>query len=219
MKCWLRSLVWEGHVLKRRIAFSYGCVMVRLPEPLSEEVRSYGASIPSAYLVKGNEDAPSGLSNDVHITVKYGLLEDDLEKVAGVIAGTEPIVVRLGRASIFHNESQAVLKLGVESPGLKALHHKLAGSLRNVNTYRDYRPHVTVAYMVKKEDDPYYYRTFFNDSFEGREFTVGQILLSRSNGQKFEISFGGDVKSIESERIDRIASVVSDSALRISQRR
>ena len=206
-------------LLKRRIAFSYGCVMVRLPEPLSEEVRSYGASIPSVYLVKGNEDAPSGLSNDVHITVKYGLLEDDLEKVAGVIAGTEPIVVRLGRASIFHNENEAVLKLGVESPGLKALHHKLAGSLRNVNTYRDYRPHVTIAYMVKKEDDPYYYRTFFNDSFEGREFKVGQVLLSRSNGQKFTISFGGDVMSMESERIDRIASVVSDSALRISQRR
>jgi 2'-5' RNA ligase len=119
--------------------------MVKIPEPLAEEVRCYGASIPSVYLVKGNEDAPSGLSNDVHITVKYGLLEDDPEKVAGVIAGTEPILVRLGRASIFHNENEAVLKLGVESPGLKALHHKLAGSLRTVNTYRDYRPHVTVA--------------------------------------------------------------------------
>ena len=146
--------MWEGHVLKRRIAFSYGCVMVKIPEPLAEEARCYGASIPSAYLVKGNEDAPSGLSNDVHITVKYGLLEDDPEKVAGVIAGTEPILVRLGRASIFHNENEAVLKLGVESPGLKALHHKLAGSLRNVNTYRDYRPHVTIAYMVKKKMIP-----------------------------------------------------------------
>lgn len=173
------------------MAYSYGCVMVRLPELLAEEIRSYGASIPSQYLKTGNEDAPSGLPKEIHTTVKYGLMEEDPVRVAEVIAGTEPIVVTLGRASIFHNENQAVLKLGIESPGLRALHNKLCSNLRHVNTYRDFRPHVTVAYLVKRDDDPYYYRQFFDDSFAGRQFEVRQLEFSSASGLKCQISLHG----------------------------
>jgi len=175
------------------MAYSYGCALVRLPDSLATEIRGYGESIPQAFLRRGNEDAPSGLPEHIHVTVKYGLLEEDPERVAAVVAGTEPIVIELGRASIFHNEKEAVLKIGVESPGLKALHKKLCGGLRHVNTYRDYRPHVTVAYMVKREDDPYYYRTFFDDSFAGRQFEVGQLHFSAASGLKCVISFNGEV--------------------------
>jgi len=175
------------------MAYSYGCVMVRLPELLAEEIRSYGASIPTQYLKTGNEDAPSGLSKEIHTTVKYGLMEEDPVRVAEVIAGTEPIMVTLGRASIFHNENQAVLKLGIESPGLRALHNKLCSNLRHVNTYRDFRPHVTVAYLVKRDDDPYYYRQFFDDSFVGRQFEVRQLEFSAASGLKCQISIDGEV--------------------------
>jgi hypothetical protein len=192
----------------RRMAYSYGCVMTRLPEHLAEEVRGYGASIPSIYLKTGNEDAPSGLPSEIHITVKYGLLEDDVERVADVIAGTSPIVVTLGRASIFHNEEHAVLKLGVESVGLKELHNKICRELRHVNTYSGYHAHVTVAYLVKKEDDPYYYRTFFDDSFAGRQFEIGCVVFSPANGQKVMISFGGEVYLMGLDRAARIAQNV-----------
>lgn len=188
------------------MAYSYGCVMVRLPELLAEEIRSYGASIPSQYLKTGNEDAPSGLPKEIHTTVKYGLMEEDPVRVAEVIAGTEPIVVTLGRASIFHNENQAVLKLGIESPGLRALHNKLCSNLRHVNTYRDFRAHVTVAYLVKRDDDPYYYRQFFDDSFAGRQFEVRQLEFSSASGLKCQISlYGGCEMRQESAELLMIA--------------
>lgn len=187
------------------MAYSYGCVMVRLPELLAEEIRSYGASIPSQYLKTGNEDAPSGLSKEIHTTVKYGLMEEDPVRVAEVIAGTEPIVVTLGRASIFHNENQAVLKLGIESPGLRALHNKLCSNLRHVNTYRDFRGHVTVSYLIKREDDPYYYRAFYSDEFEGMEFIADRVVFSTAGGTKYVTDFNGNWWTMAEDRIGRIA--------------
>ena len=189
----------------RRMAFSYGCLMVRLPELLAEQVRAYAASIPEKYRLK-TEDIPDGIPHDVHITVKYGLLTEDAEDVAKVIAGTEPIVIRLGRSSVFDNPDAVVLKLGVESRELRRLHNRVVQNLAHVNTYRDYRPHVTVAYLAKKEDDPYYFQTFFDDSYEGMEFEVGQAIFSSASGKKSIISFDGTVYPFAAGRIARIAN-------------
>lgn len=187
------------------MAFSYGCVMIRLPRPLADEVRGYAASIPPAFLKK-TEDASTGVPDDIHITVKYGVLTENAEEVATAIAGTYPVVVRLGRAGIFHNPTEAVLKIGVESLGLRELFNRVNHGLRTVTTYRDFRPHVTVAYLVKREEDPYYYRAFFSDAFEGREFEADQVVFSAASGQKSIISFGGEVIPLEMARAARIAS-------------
>lgn len=189
----------------RRMAFSYGCVMIRLPQLLSDEIRAYAASIPQL-LRKRTEDMPGGIPDEVHITVKYGILTEDAEDVANVLAGTEPIVIKLGHASVFHNEDAAVLKLGVESVGLRKLHNRICKNIAHVNTYRDFHPHVTVAYMVKKEEDPYYYRAFFDDSYAGREFEVGQALFSAASGSQSIISFDGTVQPVFVGRAARIAS-------------
>lgn len=197
----------------KRVAFSYGCLMVNLPPDLAEGVRRYASRMPSELLVK-TEDATTGVPDDIHITIKYGLLTDNPMDIADVIVGTEPIVVRLGGASIFHNEKEAVLKLLVQSAGLKALHNKICSRMDTANTYREYKPHVTVAYLVKKDDDPYYYREFFSDEFEGMEFVVDQTIFSTKGGQKSIISFNGDVISLQEQRAAKIATRIMSSSRR-----
>ena len=118
----------------RRMAFSYGCLMVGLPQLLTEEVRGYAESIPKGYLKK-TEDATRGTPNEIHITVKYGLLTESSEEVANAIAGTEPILVTMGRAGVFHNETENVLRIAVESPGLRALHNLICRNLKTVSLY------------------------------------------------------------------------------------
>jgi 2'-5' RNA ligase len=179
--------------------------MIRLPQTLSNEIRVYAASIPQA-LRKRTEDMPGGIPDEVHITVKYGILTEDAEDVANVLAGNDPIRIKLGNASVFHNEEAAVLKLGVDSIGLRKLYNRICKNIAHVNTYRDFHPHVTVAYMVKKDEDPYYYRTFFDDSYAGREFEVEEALFSAANGSQSIISFNGTVKPVFVGRAARIAS-------------
>lgn len=193
----------------RRMAFSYGCVMAYLPEFLAEQIRGYAATIPMELMIR-TEDAPTGIPAETHITVKYGLLTQDENEVASVIIGNEPVVVRLGRVGIFHNEDEAVLKIAVESAGLRALHNRVC-QLDHVNTYRDYRPHVTVAYLRKKEEDPYYYRAFYSDQFEGTEFEIGQVVFSSAGGKKTVIGFNGEVLPMERGRAARIASRIVSS--------
>lgn len=176
----------------RRMAFSYGCVMIRLPQHLDAEIRGYAAVVPDTLLVK-TEDAGSGIPDEIHVTVKYGLLTTDANEVADAIVGTEPIIVTLGRVGIFHNEKNAVLKIAVESRGLRALHNRVCSQIEHVNTYGDYRPHVTLAYLKKREDDPYYYRVFYSDEFEGRQFEVSRVVFSSVDGCKCIICFDGTI--------------------------
>jgi len=173
--------------------------MVGLPQALTEEVKGYAATIPAWYLKK-TEDATTGIPDEIHITVKYGLITESSDEVGEAIAGTEPIMVTLGRAGVFHNEDQNVLRLAVESPGLRALHNRVCKKLRNVNPYRDFRPHVTIAYMVPREEDPYYYRAFYSDRFEGRKFLVDQAKYSSASGNKSIVSFGGEAFPIAASR-------------------
>ena len=198
-----------------RMAFSYGCLMVPLPQPLAEQIRAYGESIPPE-LLRATEDAVSGVPNDIHITVKYGLLTTNAIDVAAVMSDVEPFGVVLGRANIFHNDDENVLKLGIESPGLRELHRRVCGELEHVNTYASYRPHVTVAYLVKRDDDPYYYRRFFREDFEGVSFIADRVVFSTPDGEKTEIPIGGvavDAKAREARIAERIAFNQQDAAL------
>jgi 2'-5' RNA ligase len=182
--------------------------MLRLPGLLAQEIQGHASSIPTAFLKK-TEDARTGIPNECHITVKYGVLTDAAEEVAGVIAGAEPVVVTLGRMWVFHNTEAAVIKIGVESQSIRELHNRVCRGLKHVNTYRDYRPHVTVAYMVQRKDDPYYYQAFLSDQFEGRKFEADQVVFSAVGGQKSVISFDGTVRPLTMGMAARVARDVT----------
>lgn len=196
--------------MRRRMAFSYGCLMIRLPKVLAERVKGYAVSIPEQYRIK-TEDMPSGLPHDVHITVKYGLLTEDADEVARILTGTSPFVVKLGYASVFDNPDQIVLKLEVDSKGLRDLNKRVCQNLAHVNTYKGYTPHVTVAYLEHREDDPIYYEDLYDDSFVGEEFEVGQAIFSTASGKVSIISFDGEVYPI-ADRVARIAACVCGCA-------
>ena len=175
-----------------RIAYSYGCIMVPVPLFLADSIKDYASTIPDSLLVK-TEDALTGIPDETHITVKYGVLTEDVREVAEAVYGTLPIVVRLGRAGVFHNPDAAVIRLSVDSQDLQRFHNKVCKKLKTVSTYRNFHPHVTVAYMVQRQDDPYYYRTFFRDDFEGREFVADRVVFSAAGGRRYSILFSGGV--------------------------
>ena len=49
------------------------------------------------------------------------------------------------------------------------------------------------AYMKQRQDDPYYYRTFFSDQFEGLEFVADRVVYSTASGKRYSILFSGEV--------------------------
>ena len=176
---------------KSRIAYSYGCMMVTVPPFLANPIRDYAETIPEPLRVI-TEDASNGIPDETHITVKYGILNDDIGEVAEAVFGTLPIVMKLGRAGVFHNLDAAVIRLSVDSRSLQRLHNKICKKLNTINTHPGYHPHVTIAYMKQRQDDPYYYRTFFSDQFEGLEFVADRVVYSTASGKRYSILFSGE---------------------------
>jgi 2'-5' RNA ligase len=149
------------------------------------------STIPDNLLFEGNEDAPGGRATNPHITCKYGLTTFDPEDVEKVVEDVEPFVVTLGRCGIFHNEKSIVLRLAIESQGLMALNSKICRCLKNMDTFREYRPHVTIAYMVRNDKDPYYYREFYDNFLAGEKFGVEKILFTTKGGNRYVIPLNG----------------------------
>lgn len=93
--------------------------------------------------------------DEPHITVKYGLHTNDPAKVRKAIAECcdWTISAAVGEVSIFKNDDFDVIKLDIESDDLHRLNAALRDSLENTETYPEYKPHVTLAYVKPGEGE------------------------------------------------------------------
>lgn len=121
-----------------------GCAMIDLPPALADQVRSLAAKIPPASL------AEKGCEHEPHVTIRHGLHESGPDSLRPILADAPPVRVRLGGVSVFpggeNGKPYDVLKIDVESAGLRRLNRELA-CLLHTDTHPKYCPHVTVAYV------------------------------------------------------------------------
>jgi len=165
-------------------AHDYGCVMIELPEALAEEVRALAFSIPEVDIHHAS-DGDGDVPDRIHVTVRYGL-KCSLEEVQETVEGFGLGEAGLTGLSSFHHDDCAVLKVGVRSESLEKLNRKLA-VLPHIDTYPIYKPHITVAYLKHRKNDPYWYREFREKHswrFEGRSFSFDRVLFSEPSGEK-----------------------------------
>ena len=177
---------------RRREAYTYGCLMAKLPAPLADRVRAFSMTVPDERLaVVDGSYGPGGREDDPHVTLKYGLKTADPDDVMAVLEGVEPFEVTLGRCGVFHNPEYVVMKLGASGRGLYELNRKVSAHIPNVDSHGEYRPHVTVAYLEKDETDPYYYRAFQDESLEGERFAVDSLEFTTPAGNRYVLPLNG----------------------------
>lgn len=124
----------------------------------------------------GKEDKP-------HVTVLYGFTGDiDYNKIMQVVketTGNHEFYIELNKLSLFENEGFDVLKFDVDSSMLHELNKICKETFPNKESYPDYKPHVTVAYLNKGEGSKY----------------IKKIKPYKIIGNKFKMSFpNGDKK-------------------------
>jgi len=188
----------------KRNAYSYSCVMARLPEQLASKVRAISEKIPDD-LIYDEGSGEQGREDKPHTTVKYGLHTEDPYEVAKVIGYFGPVAGELRKMSAFVNDS-VVLKMGVQSQAMQALNRLICRELENTDTFPEYKPHVTVAYIKKgPDDDPYYFTKMYSDALEGEVFEIDKVEFSTPAGKKYWISLiDGAVTEVEPGRTSSI---------------
>lgn len=148
---------------------SYSCLMANLPAILAKEITEYASQIDVDHLDE------EGISDPIHLTVKYGIHSDKPDAIKPIIAGHPPLQFTLGAMSVFPADEKRpsdVLKIGVTGPQLYALNAKITNSTPCTTTY-DYSPHVTVAYLK-----PGLANRYLSDQFNGREVIIPELVFS-----------------------------------------
>jgi 2'-5' RNA ligase len=167
--------------------YDYASTQVNLPSPVADKVLSLGKNIPDSDL------AADGRENEPHITVKYGLKDDDsVSKVREILSKEPPIKAVLGETSIFEagNDEQDrgdVVKLGVESDDLARINKLIAKAIPNEDSYPDYQPHVTLAYVKAGEGKKY----AGDKSLAGTQIVFDSLSFRTKTGESIEIPLSG----------------------------
>lgn len=134
--------------------YDYATTDISLPTEMGTFLLNWNElNIPDDVLFE-DEDGGKGREDEPHITVKYGLLTkvvpDELKKIAQT---TAPFPITLGKVSLFNNPKFDVVKLDVESPALHELNRRVSDAVPHEDTYPDYKPHATLAYVQKGSCD------------------------------------------------------------------
>lgn len=183
----------------------YASTQFNLPDPISKIIKLFSSKIPDKILVeKGREDEP-------HVTVLYGLHNDDPKAVEALLNGETPISVNLAsRMSLFSNPDCDVLKIDITSPDLEKLHKKLL-ALPNSNEYPEYRPHATIAYLAPGMGVRYARQPL--PGVTGKNSVLGFLTFSAKDGQKTTLPLTAQTKTEEEEPLHVVESKQSGGGL------
>jgi len=205
----------------RLTGYSYSCLLARLPEPLASKVRGYGLSIPDERIYD-DEDGELGREDKPHVTVKFGLHTTDPQEVISKLQGQPSFRVTLGPMSVFYNEDCIVLKIGVEGRGIHELNRYISDVFECTDTYPEYRPHCTVAYLKKDAADPYWFNDYLSDQFAGIGVQFNALEFSVPSGQKYKIPLTGgsppvEIDTMNTNRLAREIVKVARDVLAVDQ--
>ena len=145
---------WLMEAKKESKKTEYGCVM------LYTDVPNWNKHISKIKEedIFDDEIKDYGLEHTPHVTVLFGIHLDETkpEDVKKVLKLFKPIQVRIDTIGIFENEVYDVVKYNVPvTPQLKEYHEAVMGAFPNTQTFPDYHPHMTIAYVLPGKGKEY----------------------------------------------------------------
>ncbi len=160
--------------------------------------RSQGSPVDAikkmAMRIKDADLAEDGREENVHVTIKYGLHTDDAEEVQQIVSGFGPVVIKLGKSSLFPAKEAGdqrggadydVVKIDVvDSPDLVRLNQLISDSLECTDTHPNYKPHVTLAYVKPGLGRKY----VGNSDVAGMQVNCSELVFSNQSHEKSAIS-------------------------------
>ena len=136
------------------------------------------------------EECDYGRETDSHCTILFGVVrEEDYFVLREELKTFGPVSITLGEITKFipsdniDGKNFDVIKLDVFSDKLHELHNLIDDTCYNKNSYKEYHPHVTLAYVKPNSCD--YLLGECNLSYS--EFTFDKIDFSSNKGFSLEI--------------------------------
>jgi len=128
----------------------FGCIMI------DATMKDWMAKIKS--IVKKDDlyidpsDNSYGYNKNPHITILYGIHEDETDKdkiIEDIKTTLEPIETKIKEISIFENDEYDVVKFDIPVTKQLKKYRKHFLKYPNTQTFPDFHPHMTIAYVKK----------------------------------------------------------------------
>ncbi len=170
----------------QNVKYDYSSTHVDVPETIGSDINNLGKKkIKDSDIFVSKIDSSFGREDEIHVTVLYGIHSDTSEEVAKVVSEKKSISVKLGDIDVFTNPDKFdVVVIKVISDDLKSLNTKLTDKIEFTNKYKEYKPHITLAYVKKGKGWKYHGL----DYWKGKEFTTDHVIFSSKNGNKQKLN-------------------------------
>lgn len=172
----------------------YSCIMASVPAKISDAIKKHAfSSIDQKDIYyEGNE---SGMEPYTHVTVVYGLLTNDIDDIGDFLSKAD---IEIGDIGWFHKEEDGyhVLRFEVASKELERMYESIVSSVENVRTYREFIPHITVAYIKDGSDlqSIESKMSSLSNSIKGLKFRIDEYRFSSKDGACYDLLTGNDRK-------------------------
>ena len=173
MKTWRQFLLEKAE-------HEFSSTQVNLPESIAKKIREWGRQ----HIASGDIHPEEGNEDEIHVTVLFGLHDNEPDEVEEALTDEPPVRLTLGKTSIFECDDYDVVKLDVESEDLHRINAKLQKHCVYTATHPTYKPHCTIAYVKKGMGKRY----AGDDTFAGTELEIGEVLFSNKNREKTVIA-------------------------------
>lgn len=132
----------------------YAFLMVDYETP--SIIKDLQKKIPSRELYTEEDNEDYGLEKQSHVTLVPCLDNDiDIDKLKSYLKPINEYDIVLTDISKFECEKFDVLKCAVKSKTLKDTNKEIVDKFETHSDYKDYNPHMTIAYMKKGMADKY----------------------------------------------------------------
>ena len=132
----------------------YAFLMVDYETP--SIIKDLQKKIPSRELYTDEDNEDYGLEKQSHVTLVPCLDNDiDIDKLKSYLKPINEYNIVLTDISKFECEEFDVLKCAVKSKALKDTNKEIVDKFETHSEYKDYNPHMTIAYMKKGMADKY----------------------------------------------------------------
>lgn len=148
-----------------KFIYKYSCAMLNLSDDPSTIIGYWcDKYIDKKDLYINEHQGMDGLESDYHVTIKYGLHDSDPKKLKKLVSGFGAVELKFGKVSKFSdNPDFDVLKISVESKKLHKLNEIICDNMNHTDTFPDYIPHTTLAYVKKGTCEDLVDNDFFTD--------------------------------------------------------
>jgi len=158
-----------------------------VPQDIKGKIEEIQKTIPEELLCDSEDDEDkewinNGLQKLFHLTILYGIKDDDIDLVKEVADEFGPIKVTCKEVNYFDNKEESghyVLKVECESEELEELHNALRDNIENQHRAEGFSAHLTIAYLTEKLPEL--------SKFSPIEFEIDTIEVSKTDGTQEEI--------------------------------